>query len=161
MFYDPYTLIITPGECNGKAEGTLYLDDETSYAHEEAGMFAVKKLSFNGNELRSSTSKKVMFSINKGSNIVASPKFTAINVFERIVIGGQERSPKRVIAKYPIVSASASSSSSSDSSAVTSAGKGEMTTVDLLFGYDKDNKIIIIKKPGMKAIDDWSISFEF
>jgi hypothetical protein len=159
MFYDPYTLIITPGECSGKAEGILYLDDETSYAHEEAGMFAVKKLSFNGNELRSSTAKKVMFSINKGSNVVAAPKFTAVNVIERIVIGGQQRSPKRVTATYP---SSSPSSSSSDPSAVTSTvGKGEMMTVDLLFGYDKDNKIIIIKKPGMKVIDDWSISFEF
>lgn len=148
MFYDPYTLVITAGEC-GRAEGSLYLDDETSYAHEEANMFAVKKYVFTGTDLISSPAKPSFYSINKGATLVPSPKFTAINMVERIVIGGQSKAPKRVTAT--VVSKEGGGSSS------TSEG----VVVDLAFGYDKENKIIVVKKPGVKVIDDWTIHFEF
>jgi alpha 1,3-glucosidase len=137
MFYDPYTLTIVPGKC-GRAEGSLYLDDENTFAHEEQGMYAVRKFIFTGKEIQSTMGKNVFYSINKGSSIVASPKFQMNNIVERIMITSQGKAPKKVILK-----------------------QNGQEDKELSFFYDGKTQLLTIKKPATRVIDDWTIVFDF
>ena len=136
MFYDPYTLTILPGSC-GRAEGTVYLDDETTFAHEELGMFAIRRFVFTGAEIQSTNGKSGFFSLNKGKNLMASPQFTAPNTVERIVIAGQMKAPKRIVLKTGTVER------------------------DLSFVFDPVGQVLTIKKPAAKVIDNWVIALEY
>jgi alpha 1,3-glucosidase len=140
MYYDPYTLTITPGNC-GRAEGLLYLDDESSFAHEEQGMFAIRKFTFTGTELQSTMAKPTFFSMNKGGQMVGSPNFNMENIVERIVLAGQTKAPKRVFVR----------------------GKSTETTgtQELSFFYDGKAQVLTVKKPSTRVLDDWTIVFEY
>lgn len=135
MYYDPYTLVIAPGAC-GKAEGLLYLDDESSFAFEESGMFALRKFSFSGTELTSSTAKNVFNPVSRATPLLASPDFTAVNTVERIVIAGQSKAPRKVTINH-------------------AGAKSE-----LFFTFDEQNGVVTIKKPDVRVMDDWTISLE-
>ena len=136
MYFDPYTLVIAPGAC-GQAEGLLYLDDEHTFAHEESGMFALRKFSFSGTELRSSTARTVFNPVGRSTPLIASPDFTAVNTVERNVIAGQSTAPKKVI--------------------LTSNN----IKTNLFFTFDESNGVLTIKKPDVRVMDDWTVSLEF
>ena len=136
MYYDPYTLIIAPGAC-GQAEGLLYLDDESTFAHEESGMFSLRKFVFTGTELHSSTARTLFHPVSRVTPLAASPDFTAVNTVERIVIAGQAKAPLKVTLRH---------------------GGAQS---DLFFTFDETNGILTIKKPDVRVIEDWSIVLEF
>ena len=79
MFHDPYTLVVAP-DASGEAAGELYLDDESSLAHETKGQFALRNLTFRNGVL-----------ICDGKTDYQAP-----NVVERVVFAGVENPPKRV-----------------------------------------------------------------
>ena len=63
--------------------------------------------------------------------------FAAENEVERIVIAGQTRAPTRIVL-------------------MMDGGAGE----DLVFFHDSDRNVITIKKPGVKALENWTIVLE-
>lgn len=77
MINDPYTLIVCLDR-QGKAAGSLYLDDEKSYAYRQ-GHFIHVNYEFSNGQL-----------INR---FVGKPKYKSEAWIERIVIAGLERVP--------------------------------------------------------------------
>ncbi|XP_001355295.2 neutral alpha-glucosidase AB [Drosophila pseudoobscura] len=77
MLHDPYTLIICLDR-ERKAVGTLYLDDEKSYAYRE-GQYIYVSYEFADNQLT--------------NNFIGKPKYKSDAWIERIVIAGLERVP--------------------------------------------------------------------
>ncbi len=63
--------------------------------------------------------------------------YTAENEVERIEIAGQLRAPKRVVL-------------------MVDGAAGE----DLVFFYDGEKKVVTVKKPGVKALENWTIVLE-
>ncbi|XP_013107527.2 neutral alpha-glucosidase AB [Stomoxys calcitrans] len=78
MKNDPYTLIVCLDR-KGKAEGTLYLDDEKSYDYRQ-GKFIHVNYSFDGGKLT--------------NNFIKPPNYETKAWIERIVIAGLDRQPK-------------------------------------------------------------------
>lgn len=78
MKNDPYTLIVCLDR-NGKAEGTLYLDDEKSFDYRQ-GKFVYINYKFDGSKLT--------------NNFVKPPNYDSKSWIERVVIAGLDRQPK-------------------------------------------------------------------
>ncbi|XP_037807600.1 neutral alpha-glucosidase AB [Lucilia sericata] len=78
MKNDPYTLIVCLDR-NGKAEGTLYLDDEKSFDYRQ-GKYVYVNYKFDGSKLT--------------NHFVQAPNYDSKSWIERIVIAGLERQPK-------------------------------------------------------------------
>ena len=133
MFHDPFTFVVAPDSMTGEAEGLLYMDDEITMAHETSSSFATQKLTFAKNILRS---KSIL---QEGNNQVL---FAAENEVERIEITGQSKAPSRVVL-LP------------DDQAEGAAG------VDLVFFYETDRRVVTIKKPEVKVLENWSILLEY
>jgi alpha 1,3-glucosidase len=133
MFYDPYTLVIAL-DGNGYAEGSLYLDDEHTLAHESSNAYALRQFVYTANKLSCSTAKTMQ----KGSEL-----FSAQNTVERIVIAGLTKPPLKVL--------------------LTTAGGSNPTTTatELTSFFDPQSKILTIKKPDALVISDWEISLQF
>ncbi|XP_034478778.1 neutral alpha-glucosidase AB [Drosophila innubila] len=77
MLHDPYTLIICLDR-QGKADGTLYLDDEKSYAYRD-GQHIYVNYEFANNQLT--------------NRFIGKPKYKSDAWIERIVIAGLDRVP--------------------------------------------------------------------
>ncbi|KAH8367842.1 hypothetical protein KR084_003461 [Drosophila pseudotakahashii] len=77
MLHDPYTLIICLDK-HGKASGSLYLDDEKSYAYRQGQRIHVN-YEFSNNQLQNS--------------FVGKPKYKTDAWIERIVFAGLEKVP--------------------------------------------------------------------
>lgn len=77
MLNDPYTLVICLDR-QGKAAGTLYLDDEKSYAYRD-GQFIYVNFEFDDNQLT--------------NRFIGKPKYKSESWIERIVIAGLDRVP--------------------------------------------------------------------
>lgn len=77
MLNDPYTLVICLDR-QGKAAGTLYLDDEKSYAYRD-GQFIYVNFEFGDNQLT--------------NRFIGKPKYKSESWIERIVIAGLDRVP--------------------------------------------------------------------
>lgn len=77
MLHDPYTLIICLDR-QGKADGTLYLDDEKSYAYRD-GQNIYVNYEFGNNQLT--------------NRFTGKPKYKSDAWIERIVIAGLDRVP--------------------------------------------------------------------
>lgn len=77
MLNDPYTLVICLDR-QGKAAGTLYLDDEKSYAYRD-GKFIYVNFEFGDNQLT--------------NRFIGKPKYKSESWIERIVIAGLDRVP--------------------------------------------------------------------
>ncbi|XP_034119570.1 neutral alpha-glucosidase AB [Drosophila albomicans] len=77
MLNDPYTLVICLDR-QGKADGTLYLDDEKSYAYRD-GQYIYVNYEFANNQLT--------------NRFIGKPKYKSDAWIERIVIAGLNRVP--------------------------------------------------------------------
>lgn len=77
MLNDPYTLVICLDR-QGKAAGTLYLDDEKSYAYRDGQLIYVN-FEFDDNQLT--------------NRFIGKPKYKSESWIERIVIAGLDRVP--------------------------------------------------------------------
>lgn len=78
MINDPYTLVVCLDR-NGKAQGTLYLDDEKSFDYQQ-GKYIYVNYEFDGSKL-----------VNK---FIHPPNYGSKSWIERVVIAGLERQPK-------------------------------------------------------------------
>jgi alpha 1,3-glucosidase len=133
MFFDPYTLTITP-DASGKAAGKLYMDDEISLAHESHKFYSYRQFTFENNVITCSS----VIEANKQSN-----HYEPVNTVERIEIAGQDKSPTSVSLKI--------------SDQIT----GEMKVIELQSFYDNTRKVITIKKPDVLVAKDWEIILSF
>lgn len=131
MFYDPYTLIVAPDATTGSASGYLYMDDETTLAHEARGVFAVRQFDY---QMDGSVA-----TLSNTASPLATPKapFTATNAIERITIAGVAAAPKKV----------------------TVLAGGDSLVVS--FVHNVREHILTLKKPNVLAVDDWEIKIEF
>lgn len=77
MLNDPYTLVICLDR-QGKAAGTLYLDDEKSYAYRD-GEFIYVNFEFGDNQLT--------------NRFIGKPKYKSESWIERIIIAGLDPVP--------------------------------------------------------------------
>jgi mannosyl-oligosaccharide alpha-1,3-glucosidase len=133
MQFDPLTLLIILDK-KGQARGELYLDDGLTFDYQQKDSYLWKRLSYNEHKL---TSKDI--SQGRGSTSFNSPV-----VIERIIVlvdSQVHHSPKRIV--------------------VDGRSKG-----DLEFSYESASSVnqtsrIIIKKPDVKLVDNWSIHFVF
>lgn len=138
MFYDPYTLIIAPSPRtseNGSgsyAKGYLYLDDETTLAHERQAAYAFRQFEYlaTGNQATIKCQKAEVESYPQDNG---QPYYDATNTVERIVIAGQSTAPTKVTV-----------------TALTGS-------VDLEFIFDKSAQTLTLKKPSVLVTRDWSV----
>ena len=144
MYYDPLTIIVAP-TAGGKAQGSIYLDDEHTLAHETTSAFIHRKLTFENNVLTCSAAFLSTNSGTAGSGIVLSSsgsRFRPPNTIERVEIAGQDKVPKRIVLRVK--------------------GQEQNKQGEELVGMcDTVRKVITVKKPDCFVADDWTITFEF
>lgn len=79
------------------------------------------------------------FSYHRGVlNCSGSGDYAPPNVVERVVIAGMAKVPKRVV-----------------------LSQANVASVDLVFFHDAANKVVTLKKPDVRADQDWTITFDF
>ena len=139
MYYDPVTLVVAPTQ-EGLAEGSLYLDDEHTLAHEADGEFVYRKFQYKNNVLTCD-----QFSPISGGKTAFRPPTTV----ERVEIAGQSRPPKSVTLLLAV-----------GSTRVGVDGETQ-SRIPLVAFYDQDRQVITIKKPDCHVADAWSIALEF
>jgi alpha 1,3-glucosidase len=138
MHYDPYTLTVVPDSA-GKATGSLYMDDETSMAHETHNMFVYRELAFADNKLTCSAKTAADTSVSPSQEVsAASSAFKPVNTVERIELAEQSKAPKKVVVTH-----------------------ADGATEDLQFVYDGQRRVTTVKKPNTVVAQDWVIAFEF
>jgi mannosyl-oligosaccharide alpha-1,3-glucosidase len=147
MFYDPYTLIITPAPASGDssvvshAEGQLYLDDETTLAHERQAAYAHREFKYSATSSQGTIrcSKATVTAGEESSEDNGEPSYDATNVIERIVIADQGRPPSRV--------------------SIATTASQEVSELEFIF--DKASRTLTIKKPSVLVTRDWVITVAY
>jgi len=134
MTNDPYTLYIALDD-SLKAEGTLYMDDETTFDHEKKGDYAVAKFSSDWG----AASTAIQNSVQVGSENAVNAKNKQARMVERIIVMGVPNKGPRSIELI--------SSQSSDA-------------VPMEFQFDSSSKVLVIRKPGVSALDDWTMKIQ-
>ena len=132
MKADPYTLYVAL-DGSGKAQGSLYMDDEETFAHEVSAAYGLSALSIDLQN-NSGTMKN---EVEVGAAWKDDSTWQALvggRSIERIIIMGLSRSPKKIKAD---------------------------STDSVQFEFDAATKILIIKQPGVSALTNWSLGFEF
>jgi alpha 1,3-glucosidase len=153
MINDPYTLVIAPGPC-GKAEGSLYLDDEKTLAYEKRGHFAWRRFALlsdtKSNKMMTLTCSQLKSQLTVASRkqaIDSDPNWArehVLNAVERVIIAGQDKAPIKVTVK------------------TEEEGEEAAAAVrELVFFYDAAAKTVTVKKPDVKVAMDWTITFEY
>ncbi|KAI7904128.1 glycosyl hydrolases family 31-domain-containing protein [Cokeromyces recurvatus] len=128
MRLDPFTLIVAKSQ-KGDAVGTLYMDDEETYAFEK-GAYTHTQFVFDGQTLQCSSLHEDPTS-SKAKEFAQS--ISKVRV-ERIRILGQKQKPSSITIK---------------NSHGTTPGE---------FEYDEENKVVVIKDPKVSVTQcDWSI----
>jgi hypothetical protein len=95
LFFDPYTLVVSPDRSSPsqKSTGLLYLDDETTLAHEQSGAYAVRTFTYERVGSTASLKCTTGDSITTHGVIEPDTYFAAPNYVERVVIAGQKSPP--------------------------------------------------------------------
>lgn len=137
MYNDPYTLIIAPNSF-GQAQGTLYLDDEITLAHER-GEFLHRTFTYKRD------GAKARLSCEATKRFVAvlqatARKFQPTNWVERVVIADVKDAPVRIVLQQ-------------------TGGASQQT--ELTFIHDLAQQTLTIKKPAALVKDDWEVIVEF
>ena len=130
MLNDPYTLYVALGE-SLKAEGTLYMDDETTFDNEKRGDYGIASLSADWGE----SSIAIQNSVKIGSDDAINAKTKEDRIVERIVVMGVPNEPR----------------------GIDLTSSSFQNPVRMEFQYDASSQILIIRKPGVSALDDWSM----
>ena len=129
MMNDPYTLYVALGK-DLKAEGTLYMDDETTFDHEKKQDYGIASFSSSwGDNIAMQNSVQI------GSDDAINAKATSTRVVERIIVMGCPAEPNEII--------------------LTRSAGPETTSLE--FQYDDSTKILIIRKPEVSALEDWTM----
>lgn len=146
MHFDPYTLVVAP--LAGSASGALYLDDESTLAHETTGAYAYRSFSFQQNVLSCSAAAPLTTSTGGVSSIsaaggTASTGYEAPNTVERVMFAGQTRAPSSVTLRTAGLTA------------------GEVVEQQLEFSFDAALQTVTVKKPDVRVVQDWSLTLNF
>lgn len=166
MFFDPITLVIAPKEgpdSSQRAEGTLYLDDEFSLAHETQGSYAVRRFAFTSTT-SSNTAELKCSALTESVNTVSalrpavspSPEFVAPNSVERVQIAGQKKEPRKVSITVAQHRPPAGLFHLPHERALEEGVSQELT-----FSLDVASQVLTIKKPMALVTDDWVITLEY
>ena len=129
MMIDPYTLYVALGN-DLKADGTLYMDDETTFDHEKRQDFGVFSFSSSWGD-----NIVIQNSVHIGSDDAINAKATTDRIVERIVIMGVPSELRGIQLK--------------------SANSAMTTSVE--FQYDSSSHILFICKPGVSALEEWKM----
>jgi len=129
MMNDPYTLYVSLGN-DLKAEGTLYMDDETTFDHE-------KKLDYGVASFSSSWGDNIALknTVTIGSADGINAKATKSRIVERIVVMGVPTKPKGV--------------------SLAKAGSADSTPLE--YQHDGATKVLVIRKPEVSALENWKM----
>ena len=133
MAFDPYTLIVAPHGVTGEAHGYLYLDDETTLAHERQAAYALRVFS-----MAVQPNGEIVLKCSNGATTPAphdngQPFFESSNVVERVVIAGQRRPPSSVT----------------------------LGATEVQFMYDASSQLLTLKKPPAAVTKDWEIVIHY
>lgn len=129
MVNDPYTLYVALDN-NMMAEGSLYMDDETTFDHKKLGDYGIAKFSSDwGN-----ASVAINNSVEIGSENAVHAKRNDNRIVERIIFMGVSNEPRGIELIFP----------------------GKPNT-SMEFQYDPFSKILVIRKPGVSALENWSM----
>jgi alpha 1,3-glucosidase len=138
MHADPYSITIAP-DSTGKALGSLYMDDETSMAHESHGMYVYREFTYADKKLVCSAKKEDMEIESKIQGLrVRSAQYEPTNILERIDIADQHEPPRKVY-----------------------IAQSDGLTVTLPFGHNPQTNVVTIRKPNVRVAENWIISFEY
>ena len=91
MVNDPYTLYIALDD-SMKAEGVLYMDDETTFDHDKKGDYAVATFTSDW-----SASVALQNAVKVGSETAATAQNRQARMIERIVVMGLEKAPQSIV----------------------------------------------------------------
>jgi alpha 1,3-glucosidase len=125
MSIDPYTLFVALGD-DLKANGQLYIDDETTFDNEKRQAFGIA--SFQSSWFDNIA---IQNSVYIGNSDMINHTAMRGKIVERIVVVGVPTAPREIRSKY-------------DNS-------------PLEFQYDVSSNIIVIRKPGLSALEDFSL----
>jgi alpha 1,3-glucosidase len=145
MYYDPYTLYITPGVCN-TATGTVYVDDESSFAYQTEGAFKYRLVTYGNHQIRSQSGGESFLAPGSTELLLSHPEYQHGNTVERIVLLGQTTAPKRIVLSF-------------DGEVATAPEK--KITREMEFFVNSKDKTVTIKKPDVPISVDWVISLEY
>lgn len=141
MAADPYTLVVALDE-QGKASGSLYLDDGNTFDYIKRGAFRHRLFDFE--TAPSATAATLKSSAAAGSGKSWAPS----NTVERIVILGLNGKIPRGVAAFEGSSATATDG-------VVSGGRV------LSFEFDEKTDSLTIRRPDLKIAYDWSVTLSF
>ena len=133
MHYDPLTLVIAPTQ-EGFAQGTLYMDDEATLAHQTKGAYVYRKFTFQDNVLTCASAVLTPAAVRA--------QYRPPNTVERVEIANQKSPPKRVVYR-------------STSASNTQPG------VEIMTYFNAERGVLILKKPDGNVGDDWAITLEY
>jgi alpha 1,3-glucosidase len=127
MLNDPYTIYIALDD-KMKAEGTLYMDDETTFDHEKKGDYAVAKLSSDWG-----ASVAIQNEVQAGSETAVTAQNKEARMIERIVVMGLEKAPTSIVSS---------------------------TGSSIEFQHDESSQILVIRKPGVSALENFTLKLQ-
>ncbi|KAJ8602205.1 hypothetical protein CTAYLR_003618 [Chrysophaeum taylorii] len=141
MRTDPYELSVAL-DASGKAEGLVYLDDQSTFAFRDDNAFSWTTFEFKANALSASVAVGVLppalardratsLGIRLQENAAFQPP---PNIVERIIILGLAGTPNRVVVR--------------DGPALD-------------FAWESASKRLVVRKPQLKVADAWIIDLEF
>ena len=126
MINDPYTLYIALGN-DLRAEGQLYMDDETTFDHEKRQDYGVASFHSSWGD-----NIAIRNSVHIGSDGAINAKAIGDRIVERIVVMGVPAKPHGISLKTK---------------------SSEATLME--FQYDAPSKVLVIRKPGVSALEEW------
>jgi alpha 1,3-glucosidase len=143
MYFDPYTLVVSPDQSSStrKSSGMLYLDDETTLAHEQSGAYAVRRFDY---EVDGTTAVlKSTAGVGKTTHgiIEGDAYFLSPNKVERVTIAGQVAAPISV--------------------SVKPTGGQDQPFRELDFVFKADLGTLIVKNPDVLVSSDWEIVMKY
>ncbi|KAL7547957.1 hypothetical protein ACHAWF_011228 [Thalassiosira exigua] len=129
MAGDPYTLYVALGG-DLRAEGVLYMDDETTFDHENRQDFAVATFSSSWGD-----SVALRNEVRRGAEDGANASAKEDRIVERVIVMGVPAEPRQLNLRL-----------------------GDKTATPLEFQYDDVSKVLVVRKPGVSALEEWTMA---
>ena len=133
MTNDPYTLYAALDH-ELKAEGTLYVDDEATFDHKRRQDFGVATFSANWGDRVA-----IRNSVRVGSYDGVNVKAVGNRIVERVIVMGVPGQPSAINLKSQDVSSS---------------------TMPLEFQYNDETNVLVIRKPEVSALQEWTMEID-
>ena len=132
MTNDPYTLYAALDH-ELKAEGTLYVDDEATFDHKRRQDFGVATFSANWGD-----HVAIRNSVRVGSYDGVNVKAVGNRIVERIIVMGVPGQPSAINLKSDVSS----------------------STMPLEFQYNDETNVLVIRKPEVSALQEWTMEID-